>query len=188
MLKAFDQDIWIADGPSVAVAGFHYPTRMAVIRLPDGGLFIWSPIRLTARLQADVDAVGHVRHVVAPNSLHHLFLGEWQRAYPRAKTYAPPGLRRKRAVMSTSGGTISTTFTYDPNGNQTAGLGRSITWTSYNKPASITQGTRTINFLDDTEHQRFKQITPEGTTLYIAGFGVLAEIANPGTSSATWTE
>ena len=31
-------------------------------------------------------------------------------------------------------------------------------------------------------------MTPEGATLYIAGFGVLAEISNPGTTSAEWTE
>src|ERR1700704_6044394 len=96
MLKKFDQEIWIADGPSVAVAGFHYPTRMAVIRLSNGGLFIWSPIQLTASLQADVDGIGQVRHIVAPNSLHHLFLPGWKRAYPAVQMYAPPGLRRKR--------------------------------------------------------------------------------------------
>jgi RHS repeat-associated protein len=91
-------------------------------------------------------------------------------------------------VTSLSGGTISTTFTYDANGNQTAGLGRSITYSSYNKPASITQGTQTISFLDDTEHQRFQQVTPSGTTLYIAGFGVLAELSGAGTSAAQWTD
>jgi Domain of unknown function (DUF4336) len=96
MLKEFDHEIWIADGPDVAVVGFHYPTRMAIIRLSDGGLFIWSPIRLNDSLRAEVDAVGQVQHIVAPNSLHHLFLPEWKRAYPRAKVYAPPGLRRKR--------------------------------------------------------------------------------------------
>ena len=31
-------------------------------------------------------------------------------------------------------------------------------------------------------------MTPEGTTLYIGAFGVLAEVSNPGTSSAKWTE
>jgi hypothetical protein len=60
--------------------------------------------------------------------------------------------------------------------------GRSLVYTSYNKPSSITQGARTISFLDDTEHQRFKQVTPEGTTLYIGAFGVLAEVQNPGTT------
>ena len=39
MLKPFGHEIWTADGPQIAIAGFHYPTRMAVIRLPDRGLF-----------------------------------------------------------------------------------------------------------------------------------------------------
>jgi Domain of unknown function (DUF4336) len=95
MLKEFGDELWIADGPDVAVIGFHYPTRMAVIRLSNGGLFICSPIKLTDRLRAEVDAVGHVRHIIAPNSLHHLFLSEWKRAYPGAKVYAPPRLRKK---------------------------------------------------------------------------------------------
>ena len=90
--------------------------------------------------------------------------------------------------MGISGSTLSATFSYDPNGNQTSGLGRTIAWTSYNAPASITQGTRTISFLDDTDHQRFKQITPEGSTLYIAAFGVLAELSGPGTAAQRWTE
>jgi hypothetical protein len=96
MLKELDHEIWIADGSEVAVVGFRYPTRMAVIRLSDGGLFIWSPIQLTDGLRAEVDAVGQVRHIIAPNSLHHLFLPEWKRAYPSAKLYAPPRLRKKR--------------------------------------------------------------------------------------------
>ena len=100
MLKQFGPEIWIADGPSVAVAGFHYSTRMAVVRLSDGGLFIWSPIKLTDDLRTDVDALGEVRHIVAPNSLHHLFLAEWKRAYAEARLYAPPGLRRKRRDIS----------------------------------------------------------------------------------------
>lgn len=95
-MQEFGRDIWIADGPDVAVAGFHYPTRMAVVRLSDGGLFVWSPIRLTDSLRAAVDAAGPVRHIVAPNSLHHLFLPEWQRAYPGARLHGPPGLRKKR--------------------------------------------------------------------------------------------
>ena len=96
MLKEFGNEIWTADGPSLSVAGFHYPTRMAVMRLSDGVLFVWSPIQLMDELRAELDAVGQVRHIIAPNSLHHLFLPDWKRAYPGAKVYAPPGLRKKR--------------------------------------------------------------------------------------------
>ena len=85
-LQAFGQDIWISDGESVSVAGFHYPTRMAIIRLGDGGLFVWSPTALTDALRAEVDTMGAVRFIVAPNSLHHLFIQPWQAAYPAAQT------------------------------------------------------------------------------------------------------
>ncbi|MGO4715084.1 DUF4336 domain-containing protein [Bradyrhizobium sp. 2TAF24] len=100
MLKQFGRDIWIADGAEVAVAGFHYPTRMAVIRLDSGALFVWSPVRLADDVQAEVDALGDIRHIVAPNSLHHLFLAEWNAAYPNARLYAPPGLRNKRGDLA----------------------------------------------------------------------------------------
>jgi RHS repeat-associated protein len=103
-------------------------------------------------------------------------------------SYAPPGSPLPHAVMSISGSTISTTFAYDPNGNQTSGLGRTITWTSYNMPATITQGTRTVSFQHDTEHQRIKQVAPDGTTLYIHAFGVTAELFGVGSAAPRWNE
>jgi sirohydrochlorin ferrochelatase len=102
-LQKFGEEIWLADGPTTDVAGFRYPTRMAVIRLSSGALFIWSPVALNDELRAAVDALGEVRFLIAPNSLHHLFLGEWRRAYPAAKTYAPPGLRERRKDIEFDG-------------------------------------------------------------------------------------
>ncbi len=96
MLQSFGEDIWIADGPSIAVLGFRYPTRMVIIRLPGGELFIWSPIPLSLELRAAVDALGDVRYLIAPNSLHHLFIGEWALAYCEARLYAPAALRKRR--------------------------------------------------------------------------------------------
>ena len=95
-LLQFGSEIWIADGPVTPFHGFAYPTRMAVIRLSDGSLFVWSPIALSASLRASVDALGPVHHLVSPNALHHLFLREWTSAYPAARLYATPRLRRKR--------------------------------------------------------------------------------------------
>lgn len=104
MLKEFGPEIWTAEGPDVVAAlGFHYPTRMAVIRLANGDLFIWSATALTDALRAEVDSLGTVRHLVAPNSLHHVFIADWKRAYPDASVYAPPGLREKRKDLAFEG-------------------------------------------------------------------------------------
>lgn len=103
MLRPFGTDIWLADGAEVDVAGFRYPTRAAIIRLSGGELLVWSPIALTPALRASIDALGEVRQLVAPNSLHHLFLGQWRDAYPIAKLHAPPGLRRKRQDIAFDG-------------------------------------------------------------------------------------
>ncbi len=70
------------------------------MRLQDGSLFVWSPIGMTPELKAEVEALGEPRFLVSPNKLHHLFLAEWKAAYPRAKLFAPPGLRRRRPDLA----------------------------------------------------------------------------------------
>jgi hypothetical protein len=102
-MQMFGRNIWIAEGTTVSVGGFRYATRMAVMRLPDGGLFVWSPIAISESLRADVDALGAVRFIVAPNSLHHLFVAEWRSAYPNAAVYAAPGLRERRRDIAFDG-------------------------------------------------------------------------------------
>jgi hypothetical protein len=90
------QDIWIEDGPTVSFFGFPYPTRMTLVRLQDGSLWVCSPIQLTETLAREVTALGPVRHLVSPNKIHHLYLGEWRQRWPSARLYASPGLVRRR--------------------------------------------------------------------------------------------
>ena len=96
LLASFGPEIWLADGAQTQVIGFRYPTRMAVIRLAGGDLLIWSPVALSEPLRTELKALGEVRYLVAPNSLHHLFLGQWRDAYPQAKLHAAPGLAERR--------------------------------------------------------------------------------------------
>lgn len=97
MVQQFGSQIWLADGPVVtAAAGFHYPTRMAIMRLGNGDLVAWSPVALTDALRAAVDALGPVRHLVPPSTLHDSFVAQWHSAYPDAAVYAPPALRDRR--------------------------------------------------------------------------------------------
>jgi len=51
LLESIGHSIWIAEGPVLSFEGFAYPTRMAVVRLDNGDLFVWSPIALTPKLK-----------------------------------------------------------------------------------------------------------------------------------------
>jgi hypothetical protein len=68
---------------------------MAIVRLSDASLWVWSPVVLTEDLAGAVDSIGRVRYIVSPNKLHHLFLRDWSRRWPDARLYAPPGLAPK---------------------------------------------------------------------------------------------
>ena len=103
ILRQFGPGIWMADGTVVPFLSFRYPTRMAVVLLSSGGLWVWSPISLNAALKREGDALGAVRWLVSPNRLHHFFLAEWASAYPQASLYASPGLRRKRPDLTVDG-------------------------------------------------------------------------------------
>ena len=103
MLQRFAEEIWTTDGPAVTNLAFDFPTRMIVIRLSDGALFIWSPVALSPELRSAVDGLGPVRHIVAPSTLHHLFIGDWHRAYPEAVLHAVPELRAKHPDLGWGG-------------------------------------------------------------------------------------
>ena len=100
MLEEFGPSIYTADGPTVSFYGFPYPTRMAVVRLSDGNVWVWSPIALSDELVNSLTALGPVRHIVSPNKIHHLFLAEWVERWPAARLYAPPGLANRRRDLT----------------------------------------------------------------------------------------
>jgi RHS repeat-associated protein len=65
-------------------------------------------------------------------------------------------------------------FSYDNNGNMTSGRGGTITWTSFNYPASIANGTDTASFSYTPGRQYWKQISNytsggAATTIYVGG-------------------
>ena len=96
VLREIGDGLWVGAHPDLRFLGIKVGTRMTVVRLPDGDLWLHSPIPLTDEVRAEVDALGPVRHVVAPNLYHHLYAGTWAEAYPDAKLYGVKGLARKR--------------------------------------------------------------------------------------------
>jgi hypothetical protein len=99
--KPFAADIGVVDGPFeyLTTAGIRLPlpftTRMTVVRLGNGDLFLHSPIAYDAALADQLAFIGRVRHLVSPNRFHYAHIGEWSRAFPDALSWASPGVRRR---------------------------------------------------------------------------------------------
>ena len=97
--KPVADGVFIVDSTLSGLLGKVMPARMTIIRLPDGGLLLHSPTRFSPALKREAEALGPIRHLVAPNSAHWTFLPEWQRACPDATTWAAPGLRDRSQVQ-----------------------------------------------------------------------------------------
>lgn len=95
MLESVADQVWVAED-AVRIPGAWLPARMTIVRLPSGGLWVHSPLAPRDALLTAVRQLGPVEHVVAPNTLHHLFVGDWMRAFPNAQLWRPEALVTKR--------------------------------------------------------------------------------------------
>lgn len=103
-LRNVAANLWLADRPfKLPFIGADIGTRMTVIRLADGSLFLHSPVKLDEGTRRGLDELGPVRAIVAPNRVHHLFVTDYLAAYPQARVYAAPGLPEKRKDLTFSG-------------------------------------------------------------------------------------
>ena len=99
MLTELAPDLFVTERP-LRFGGLNIGTRMTVVRLAGGELFLHSPVSLDFGLRGELEEIGKVRFVVAPNKMHHLFAGEYKEAWPDAELYCAPGLEGKRADIS----------------------------------------------------------------------------------------
>jgi len=99
MLRALAEDLWVVERP-LRFGGIELGTRMSVVRLRDGGLFLHSPVALDDALRAALLRLGPPRYAVAPNRFHHLFVGDYRQAFPDVRLYAAPGLPEKRRDLT----------------------------------------------------------------------------------------
>jgi hypothetical protein len=97
-LEVFAPGIWTTPRPQ-KFWGVETGTRMTVVKLSDGGLFVHGPVALDPATRAAVEALGPVRAVVSSSLFHHLYAGDWMKAYPDATFAACPGLEKKRADL-----------------------------------------------------------------------------------------
>lgn len=86
--------IWVKEGP-VHFAGMDVLTRMTVMRAA-GGVILHSPVEIDAATREAIERIGPVRAIIAPSTVHHLFVPSAQQAFPEAPLYGIEGLEKKR--------------------------------------------------------------------------------------------
>jgi Domain of unknown function (DUF4336) len=89
-LQKFAEKVWIIDGPPVRPIGVPLPTRMIIVKLSDGSLWVNSPVSVSREAFDRIVASGPVRYLVAPTKLHVWRLEEWHALFPDAELWAPP--------------------------------------------------------------------------------------------------
>ncbi|MCP3925716.1 MAG: hypothetical protein GY714_24370 [Desulfobacterales bacterium] len=60
----------------------------------------------------------------------------------------------------------TTGYSYDPNGSLLSGAGKTVAWSSFNKPTKFTKGTHSVEFTYGPEYNRYKkkEVKDTGTT------------------------
>lgn len=100
--KPIGEAIGIVDGslvymsyPGLPFLNFPFPTRMTVVRLRNGDLWLHSPTGYTPELAEALAGLGRVAHLVSPNLLHYANIAAWKAHFPGAVAWASPGVRKR---------------------------------------------------------------------------------------------
>ena len=93
-LRPLTADFWEWDMPGHRYLGVQLGRRMSIARLPDGTLWLHSPIDPTDEIRATLAHLGPVAHLVGPNVFHDAFLTDAQLAWPDAVLHGAPGLAK----------------------------------------------------------------------------------------------
>jgi Domain of unknown function (DUF4336) len=93
-LQQFVENIFLVDGPVVQAVGIPFPTRMVIVKLTDGSLWVNSPVTVPADTMDRIKTLGSIRYLVAPTKLHVWRLESWHALFPNAELWGPPRIPR----------------------------------------------------------------------------------------------
>lgn len=119
------------------------------------------------------------RYDAAGNLLSKTGVGTGNYTYPAQGATAV----RPHAVQSIPG---IGSFVYDDNGNLTSGNGRTMSWTSFDMPLTITGGGMSATFVYGPEHQRIRQTRGDGSSVVYAGSQEVEKNASGTTVKTYW--
>lgn len=98
MLAKITDGIWGYEQDLRLPMGLRLPSRSTLVRMPDGGLVMHSPLGFDDETAKAIDDLGEVKTIIAPSCIHYVFLAAATRRWPKARVLGAAGLEKKRAV------------------------------------------------------------------------------------------
>ena len=89
-LQQFAENIWLVDGPIVRDMGMYFTTRMTVVKLSDGAIWISSPVPVSYATLNAISDLGEIRYLIAATPRHVWRLDSWHTLFPKAELWASP--------------------------------------------------------------------------------------------------
>jgi hypothetical protein len=86
-LQEFAKDVWIVDGPVVRDMGLFFTTRMTIVKLMDGSIWISSPVPVSFDALKEISELGDVRYLIAATPRHVWRLDTWHTLFPDAELW-----------------------------------------------------------------------------------------------------
>jgi hypothetical protein len=98
VIRELNQHLTVASAPFAILGYANCGVRAVIMRLPSSGaLVVFCPIMLCDEIKATITKMGgEVKYLVSGNVGHHMWLGDWVEAYPKAQIIAPVGLAESR--------------------------------------------------------------------------------------------
>ncbi len=88
-LRAFAKNVWVVDGPNVRDFGVVFTTRMTIVKLAAGSLWVNSPVSVPSDTLRRITEMGPVQYLVAATPRHVWRLGTWHTLFPEAQLWMP---------------------------------------------------------------------------------------------------
>lgn len=87
-IREFANDIWLVEGPIVPDMGLLFTTRMTIVRLSNGSIWISSPVPVSFATLKWISELGDVRYLIAATPRHVWRLATWHTIFPDAELWA----------------------------------------------------------------------------------------------------
>ncbi len=88
-IQTFAPNVFTIDGPTVRDFGVLFSTRMMLVKLTNGSVWVSSPVAVSPETLQHITAMGPVSYLVAATPRHVWRLNAWHSLFPQAQLWMP---------------------------------------------------------------------------------------------------